>query len=61
LRTNKGYMLLSFVPNTSSSNLPIGEIPSSFYSLPIIEMQLKKKCCKKYKKKGKRCKNCPGR
>ncbi|WCL82130.1 hypothetical protein PPO43_03310 [Saprospira sp. CCB-QB6] len=37
------------------------ELPKQgFFELPIIEFQLKKKCCKKYKKKkGKRCKKCP--
>jgi hypothetical protein len=54
-------MHLSLIPNAIPSNFPVGQIPSSFYSLPIIEMQLKKKCCKKYKKKGKYCKSCPNR
>lgn len=36
-----------------------------FIALPIIdssvfmELKKKKKCCKKYKKKGKPCKSCP--
>jgi len=25
------------------------------------EKKTKKKCCEKFEKKGKRCKNCPGR
>jgi len=29
---------------------------------PVDEMFMKKKkCCEKFKKKGKRCKGCPGR
>ncbi len=35
-----------------------------FHQLPIhpISYEMKKKCCKKYKKAGKkRCKNCPNR
>lgn len=32
------------------------------FALPIIQgKKTKKKCCKKYLKKGKRCKSCPGR
>lgn len=32
------------------------------FALPIVQgKKMKKKCCKKYKKKGKRCKSCPGR
>lgn len=31
------------------------------FALPLVQnKKAKKKCCKKYKK-GKRCKNCPGR
>jgi len=52
LQPNQAFMQLLSIPNTVSTVLPIGDVPSSFYSLPIVEMQLKKKCCKKYKKKG---------
>lgn len=39
-------------------NESLGRLP---YPLPLLEgKKLKKKCCKKFKK-GKRCKNCPGR
>jgi hypothetical protein len=32
------------------------------FALAIVQgKKMKKKCCKKYKKKGKRCSNCPGR
>ena len=34
--------------------------PSSIYiSSEDLVMKTKKKCCKKYKKKGKACKKCP--
>lgn len=31
----------------------------SCFSTTSIELKIKKKCCKKYKKKGKNCKKCP--
>ena len=32
------------------------------FALQIVQgKKMKKKCCKKYKKKGVRCKRCPGR
>lgn len=43
-------------------NEPITEqIPvfSMHFPLPVIELKLKKKCCKKYKKGKKACKKCP--
>ena len=30
-----------------------------YMELPILQAKVKKKCCKKYKKKGKYCKKCP--
>ena len=38
-------------------NNPI--ISPTFIPLPVIELGVKKKCCKKYKRKGKHCKRCP--
>jgi len=34
-------------------------LSASYFPLPIIELGVKSKCCKKYKKKGKHCKRCP--
>jgi hypothetical protein len=42
------------LPN--SSELPIINL---LFPLPVIEMEMKKKCCKKYKKGKKHCKKCP--
>lgn len=50
-----------------NTHFPSNSIPSAvlFYDLPQMPMSYqlkKKKCCKKYKKAGKkRCKNCPNR
>gem|GEM_PF-4162868 len=46
-----------FQPNISMIASSFG---GDFFGLPIIQMEMKKKCCKKFKK-GKRCKKCPNR
>jgi len=53
-------MQVLLTQNGVQSGMSIGTYGASFISLPIIQMEMKKKCCKKYKK-GKRCKKCPNR
>ncbi len=55
---------INFIRIESSQNLRSQKEENTFFPLTIIENNLiwnyeMKKCCKKYKKKGKHCKNCP--
>ena len=45
------------------ANVPISLFDPTPAFIPIYvgKKKMKKKCCEKYKRKGKRCKNCPGR
>jgi hypothetical protein len=49
--------------NIKSSNPSICQMANCCMTIqPMEEMLMKKKkCCEKFKKKGKRCKGCPGR
>ncbi len=42
------------------AGIPIVCVDDSFFGLPVLQYEMKKKCCKKFKK-GKRCKKCPNR
>ena len=56
---NKMYLMMEKQHNRGQDELnPI----KMAFPLPMAQSKkMKKKCCKKYKKKGKRCGSCPGR